>query len=68
MCHQISYSTDSKKFSNIESRINGGTMIKRIKEVAFFLGVFLSLLILSGDIELNPGPKKGNLLKTLSMF
>ena len=58
-CHQISYNTHSEKTSNTESsssRIDGVTIIRKIKDFTLSLGVFLSLLlILSGDIELNPG-------------
>ena len=63
-CHQISCSTHSKETPNTESstRINGVTIIRKIKDLAFSLGVFLFLLlILSGDVELNPGPKTGKL-------
>ena len=69
-CHQIFYSSHTKTFSNTESssRMDGVTIIRKIKELAFSLGVFLSLLlILSGDVELNPGPKTGNLLKRCLM-
>ena len=62
-CCQISYSTHSKETPNTKSssRIDGVTMIRKIKDLTFSLGVFLSLLlILSGDVELNPGPKTGN--------
>ena len=62
-CHQISYSTHFKDTPNIESssRIDGVTIIRKIKDLTFSLGVFLSLLlILSGDVELNPGPETGN--------
>ena len=62
-CHQISYSTHSKETPNTESssRIDGVTIIRKIKDLTFSLGVFLSLLlILSGDVELNPGPKTGD--------
>ena len=62
-CHQISCSTHSKENPNTESsnRIDGVTIIRKIKDLTFSLGVFLSLLlILSGDVELNPGPKTGN--------
>ena len=62
-CHQISCSTRSKEIPNTESssRIDGVTIIRKIKDLTFSLGVFLSLLlILSGDVELNPGPKTGN--------
>ena len=64
-CHLISYSTHSKETSNTESssRIDGVTIIKKIKDLIFSLVVFLSLLlILSGDVELNPGPETGNSL------
>ena len=63
VCHAISYSTHSKETPNTESssRIDGVTMIRKIKDLTFSLGVILSLLlILSGDVELNPGPKTGN--------
>ena len=62
-CHQTSYSSHTKGTPNTESssRIDGVTMIRKIKDVTFSLGVFLSLLlILSGDVELNPGPETGN--------
>ena len=62
-CHQISCSTHSKETPNTESssKIDGVTIIRKIKDLTFSLGVFLSLLlILSGDVELNPGPKTGN--------
>ena len=63
-CHQISYSTCSKVSPNADnSTIDGLTTIRRIKDLTFTLGLFLLLLlILSGDIEINPGPKTGNLL------
>ena len=62
-CHQMSSSTHSKVTPNTEicSSIDGVTIIRKIKDITFSLGVFLSLLlILSGDVELNPGPKTGN--------
>ena len=62
-CHQISCSTHSKETPNTESssRIDGVTVIRKIKDLTFSLGVFLSLLlILSGNVELNPGPKTGD--------
>ena len=64
-CHHISYSTHSKETPHTasSSRIDGATIIRKIKDLTFSLGVFLSLLlILSGDVELNPGPKTDNLL------
>ena len=68
-CHQISYNTHSKETPNTESssRIEGATIIRKIKDLTFSLGVFLSLLlILSGDVELNPGPITGN--PTIKMY
>ena len=62
-CHQISCSTHCKEIPNIENnnKIDGVTIIRKIKDIIFSLGIFLSLLlILSGDVELNPGPKTGN--------
>ena len=62
-CHQISCSSHTKESSNIESssRIDLVTTIRKIKDLTLSIGVFLSLLlILSGDVELNPGPKTGN--------
>ena len=62
-CHQISFSTHFKDNPTTESssRIDGRTIIRKIKNLTFSLGViFLLLLILSGDVELNPGPKTGN--------
>ena len=70
-CCHISCCTHSKKTANTETRIwiDGLTMVRKIKDLTFSLGAFLLLLlILSGDVELNPGPKTGNLLKTLSML
>ena len=65
--HQILYSSNTKKIPNTEnsSKIDGVTMIRKIKYLAFFLlGLFLLhfliLLILSGDVECNPGPGTGN--------
>ena len=69
-CHQMSYNIHTKGSSNTESssRIDGVTIVRKIKDLTFSLGFFLSLLlILSGDIELNPGPKTGNVLKRWSM-
>ena len=62
-CRKMSSGTHSKESPNTEisSSIDGVTIIRKIKDITFSLGVFLSLLlILSGDIELNPGPKTGN--------
>ena len=62
-CRQISYSTHSKETSNTEcsNKIDGVTVVRKIKDLTLSLGVFLSLLlILSGDVELNPGPETGN--------
>ena len=66
--HQISYHTHSTKKSHTSdvttdnSRINGVTRIRWIRGLTFSLvcGLLL-LLILSGDIELNPGPITGNI-------
>ena len=63
-CRQISYSTHFKETLNSKSNsgIDGVIIVRKIKDLTFSLGVFLSLLlILSGDVELNPGPKTGNL-------
>ena len=68
-CHQISCSTHSKETPNTESssRIDEATIIRNIKDLTSSLGVFLTLLlILSGDVELNPGPKTGN--STIKMY
>ena len=64
-CHQISYSILTKKIPNTEisSRIEGVTIIRKTKHLSFSLVLFLLFLLLSGDVELNPGPKTGNLLK-----
>ena len=65
VCHHVSYSTHSKETPNAESssRIDGVTIIRKIKDLTFSLRVFLLLLlILSGDVELNPGPKIGNFM------
>ena len=63
--HQISYSIHTKKIpsTEISSRIEGVTIIRKTKHLSFSLVVFLLFLLLSGDVELNPGPKTGNLLK-----
>ena len=65
VCHQISYSSphtkDAPTTNNSGSKIDGITVSRRIRDlISFFLVLFLLLLILSGDIELNPGPKTGN--------
>ena len=65
--HQISYHTHSSKKSHTSdittdnNRKDGLTRIRWIRGLTFSLvcGLFL-LLILSGDIELNPGPITGN--------
>ena len=63
-CHQISYSSADTKDSpptDNNSEIDGNIMIRKIRDVTFRLGLFfLLLLILSGDVELNPGPKTSN--------
>ena len=66
--HQISYHTHSTKKSHTidvttdNSRINGVTRIWWIRGLTFHLVCgLLFLLILSGDIELNPGPITGNI-------
>ena len=62
-CHQISSSIHSKETPNTENsnKIHGMTIIKKTKDLTFSLGIFvLLLIILSGDVELNPGPKTGN--------
>ena len=62
-CRQSSHSKETPN-TEISSRIDGVTIIRKIKDLTFSLGVFLSLLlILLGDVELNPGPETGNLLK-----
>ena len=69
--HVIGYHTVLmlKKPQNTETSIwiDGMSIVRKNKDLTFSLGVFLSLLlILSGDIELNPGPKTGNLLKNIA--
>ena len=62
-CHQISCSSHTEENPNTESsnRIDGVPIIRKTKDLTFSLGVSPSLLlILSGDVELNPGPKTGN--------
>ena len=62
-CHKISCSSHTKENPDTKSssRIDGVTIIRKIKDLTFSLGISLSLLlILSGDVELNPGPKTGN--------
>ena len=67
VCHQKSYSSaDTKDSPPIDNNIgiDGNTVIRKIRDVTFLLGLFfLLLLILSGDIELNPGPRTGNAIK-----
>ena len=63
-CHQISYTTKkgtTTDFSRwVESLLSGGSRNEGCGNLTFFLVLFLLLLlILSGDIELNPGPKTG---------
>ena len=64
-CHQISLRAHTKKTphtDNCSTIIDGVTVVRRIKDLAFSLGLFLLLLlILSGDVELNPGPKTGKI-------
>ena len=65
VCHQVSYSSphtkDAPSTDNSGIRIDGITVGRRIRDlITFFLVLFLLLLILSGDIELNPGPETGN--------
>ena len=59
-CHQIPHTTKKRTTTDISgwveslwSRDEGGG------NLTFSLVLFLLLLILSGDIELNPGPKTG---------
>ena len=64
-CHQTSYSIHNKKTPKTEKsdRIDTVTILRKIKDVTVTIGVFLSLLlIMSGDIELNPGPTTGNIV------
>ena len=66
VCHQISYSSphtkDTPSTDNSGSRIDGITVSRRIKDLTFSLSLFLLLLIIiSGDVELNPGPKTGEI-------
>ena len=42
--------------------IGGVITIRTIKDLIFAIRLFLSLLILPGDIELNPRPRIGNLI------
>ena len=63
-CHQITYTTKKGTTTNIsgwvESIRSGGSKDKSGGNLTFSLVLFLLLLlILSGDIELNPGPKTG---------
>ena len=64
-CHQISHSIYSKEtvpIDNSGSIIDGVILIRRIRDLTFSLGLFLLLLlIISGDVELNPGPKTGKI-------
>lgn len=61
-CHQISYSSahtkDTPSPDNSGSRINGVIVVRRIRDLTFSLALLLLLLIIiSGDVEVNPGPK-----------
>ena len=62
-CHQIPYTTKRGTTTNIsgcvESLWFGGSRNEGSGNLTFSLVLFLLLLILSGDIELNPGPKTG---------
>ena len=65
-CHQISYSSGpNKDISSTDSSgssINGFTVVRRIRDLTFSLALFfLLLIIISGDVELNPGPKTGKI-------
>ena len=60
-CHQVPYTTIKGTTTDISgwvesiwSRDEGGG------NLTFSLVFFLLILILSGDIELNPGPRTGN--------
>ena len=68
--YQKSYRTQAKIFPNINSSnmIGGVITIRTIKDLIFAIGHFLSLLILSGDIDLNPGPRKGNLINMNDLY
>ena len=59
--HQISYHTHCTKKSHTSDVATGVTRVRWIKSLTFSLVCrLLLLLILSGDIELNPGPITGN--------
>ena len=63
-CHQMSCGTKKGTTTDIsrwvESLLSGGSGNEGCSNLTFFLVLFLLLLlILSGDIELNPGPKTG---------
>ena len=63
-CHQIPYITKKGTTTDmsgwVESIWSGGSGDEGGGNLAFSLAMFLLLLlILSGDIELNPGPKIG---------
>ena len=63
-CHQISYTTKKGTTTDIsgwvESLWYGGSGEKGSGNLTFSLVLLLLLLlVLSGDIELNPGPKTG---------
>ena len=63
-CHQISIRTRIQKTQTTDNRnkIDGVSLIRKIRDLTFSLGLFLSLLLfLSGDVELNPGPETSNL-------
>ena len=62
--HQLSFRTrvPETQTADTRSRIDGVSMIRKIRDLTFSLGLFLLLLlILSGDVELNPGPETSNL-------
>lgn len=65
----LSFSThvQEAQITDKRNRIDGVSMVRKIRDLAFSLGLFfLLLLILSGEIELNLGPETGNLKTKLS--
>ena len=63
-CHQISFRTriQNTQTTDNRSKIDGASLIRKIRDLTFSLGLFLLLLLfLSGDVELNPGPETSNL-------
>ena len=60
-CRQMPYTAKKGIIAEFPGRVlSGGSRYESNDDLTFFLFLFLLLiLLLSGDIELNPGPKTG---------